>query len=144
MKAYQIWWRYYTGVAGRERAEGGVGVGTAPLKVKGIRVRFWHPSIFNTLKAFKDFGRSRLPTLPLSCPTLPFISPIKPLPHLQSFMVGISVLRREGTPVTLGAARRSSGRHDVEEGSLCQASGLKQEFEWSPKPRSRKFPEGQE
>lgn len=40
VRACQIWWMHYTGIAESGRAEGGVRVGTAPLELKGIRVRF--------------------------------------------------------------------------------------------------------
>lgn len=39
VRACQIWWMHYPGMARRQRAESGVGVGTAPLQLKGIRVR---------------------------------------------------------------------------------------------------------
>ena len=54
---YQCGWR-------RERVEGGVGVGRGRLRSKELR----HQSILNNLKAFKDFGRSHLPTIPLPFP----------------------------------------------------------------------------
>lgn len=40
--------------------------------------------------------------------------------------------------------RLSQHNASAKNGSLCQARGLEQEFEWSPKPRSRKFPEEQD